>query len=235
MKSTILATAIAALAMPGIMQEAEAAASAGAPATDTKAKKEREVAKVTMKDGREVEFVGKRKLLKDVMIDGSSVSVRLDFKNGESILFKVPDDLLLRSAGHGMSQKLGDETAGEDDVDDMFLAVDDLVKRLGDTSKSADDRWTARKEGTGFAGASLLVKALAEVTGKSQDEVKAFLKAQVDAGTTYAKLSAAFEEDSDVGPVIKRMRKEKAGETKVDTSALKGSLASFTAPAPAAA
>jgi hypothetical protein len=142
--------------------------------------------------------------------------VRLDFRNGRPVLFVIPDTLLLKSAGHGMEQKLGDETAGEEDVDDMVASVDDLIGRL------KKGEWTTKREGGGFSGASLLVKALMEVTQKDKDTVQAFLKAKVDAGATYPKLAAAFEEDDTVGPVIKRLRKEKAAGTGVDTKALLG-------------
>ena len=49
----------------------------------------KEVESVKMSDGRTVDFVGKRKLLKDTIIDGSNVSVRLDFRNGETRLFDI--------------------------------------------------------------------------------------------------------------------------------------------------
>lgn len=199
-------------------QEAGQEASSGGSAP----KKQREVETVTMKDGRQVEFVGKRKMLKESIIEGSTVKVRLDFRNGETILFTVPDSLLLKAAGHGIEQKLGDETAGEEDVDDMYLAVEELAQRL--TEKGLEG-WTTKREGGGFGGASILVRALMQVTGKDKATVQAFLKAKVDAGATYPKLSAAFEEDDTVGPVIKQLKKEKAAGSGVDTKALLGGLA----------
>lgn len=174
----------------------------------------KEVAAVKMQDGRTVEFAGKKKLLKETIINGGNVAVRLDFRNGHTRLFQIPDTLLLQAAGHGMEQKLGDETAGTEDVDDMVLDVDDLIDRLN------KGEWRIKREGGGFGGASLLVRALCEVTGKAVEDVRAFLKARVDAGTTYQKLNDAFSEDDQVGPVIKRMKKEKAGDAKVDTKAL---------------
>lgn len=207
----------------GLMDEAGSEKAAGGEA---KTKKDREVEKVKMEDGREVEFVGKRKLLKETLIDGATVAVRLDFRNGKTRTFKIPDALLLRSAGHGMEQKLGDETAGEEDVDDMVEAVDDLMGRL------EKGEWkTQGGGGGGFSGASILVRALMQVTQKDEATVKAFLKAKVDGGSTYPKLAAAFEEDDAVGPVIKALRKEKAAKTGVDTKSVLGTLATFTAPA----
>lgn len=215
-------------AMQGYHQEAEVATASGGTATETKPKKEREVEKVKMTDGREVEFVGKRKMLKETVIDGSRVSVRLDFRDGSTRTFVIPDTLLLKSAGHGMEQKLGDETAGEEDVEDMVASVDDLIGRLN------KGEWTTKREGGAFTGASLLVKALMEVTQKDKDTVQAFLKSKVDAGATYPKLAAAFEEDDTVGPVIKRLRKEKAAGTGVDTKSVLGTLASFVPTPPVA-
>lgn len=229
----ILASAIAAAFMgrsPMDEVQTESGQPGGGADTTPKApKKEREVEKVTLKDSRVVEFVGKRKMLKETLIDGSNVAVRLDFRNGETRLFPVPDALLLKAAGHGMEQKLGDETAGTEDVDDMVMEVDALIERL------TKGEWTTKREGTGFGGASVLVKALMEATGKDMDTVKGFLKAKVDAGTTYQKLNDAFAEDETVGPIIKRLKKEKAGDSKVDTKGLLGNLAEVVAPVPAAA
>lgn len=218
----VLASAIAAALMPRSFHDevqTEAGQPGGGAAAPAKPKKEREVETVEMQDGRKVEFVGKRKMLKETTIDGTQVSVRLDFRNGNSTTFVIPDQLLLKSAGHGMEQKLGDETAGTEDVDDMQMEVEALIERL----KAGE--WTTKREGTGFGGASVLVKALMEATGKDQLTVKDFLKAKVEAGTTYQKLNDAFAEDETVGPIIKRLKKEKAGDSKVDTKALLGSLA----------
>jgi hypothetical protein len=121
------------------------APAASKPAEAPKAKTPREAVVVKMADGRDVEFVGKRKLLKESLIDeaGKKVSVRLDFRNGKTILFACPDSLLLRAAGHGLEQKLGDETAGAEKVDDMVIEVDDLIERL---SKAHDVRALARSD-----------------------------------------------------------------------------------------
>lgn len=192
----------------------------------TKQKPEIEVVK--MQDGREVGFAGKRKLNKDTLIEGSSVKIRLDFRNGETRTYDISGSKhFLQFAGHGAEQKYGDELAGlkgqdggEPDLDDMVMAVDDLHDRL------QTGEWTMKREGgTGTAGASVLVKALVEVTGKTIEEVKAFLKAQVEAGTSYQKLNAAFSEDATVGPVIKRLNAAKASKgPAVDTKAVLAGL-----------
>src|SRR6185369_4077604 len=101
---------------------------------------------------------------------GDRVGVRLDFRNGETRMFEVPAGLLLQFAGHGAEQKLGDETAGVDDVDDMTLAVDELIDRLN------KGEWSMRREGTGVAGTSVLMRALVEYSGKSIEQIKEYLK-----------------------------------------------------------
>jgi len=49
-------------------------------ASNAKSKTEYEA--VTMSDGRVVNFPGKRRMLKDVVIEGDTPSVRIDFRNG---------------------------------------------------------------------------------------------------------------------------------------------------------
>src|SRR3990172_3155251 len=142
--------------------------SATAEAVIEKAKKE--VESVTMSDGRVVDFVGKRKLLKETLINGDSVAVRLDFRNRETRTFTIPSAMILQFAGHGAEQKLGDETAGVDDVDDMTLAVDDLIDRLN------KGEWSMKREGGGMAGTSVLLRALMELSSKTGEQVKEFLK-----------------------------------------------------------
>lgn len=180
----------------------------GAPAV------KKEVSTVVMGDGRSVDFAGKRKLLKETLIDGANVAVRLDFRNGQTILFPIPDSLILKAAGHGIEQKLGDETAGTEDVDDMYLDVEALVERLN------KGEWSTKREGTGFAGTSVLLRALVEHTGKSVEQVKTFLS-----GKTPAE-KMALRNSSKLKPIVQRMEDEKqAKNAKVDTDALLAEIA----------
>ena len=188
-------------------------------------KQKAEVEAVRMTDDRVVEFAGKRKMLKEVMFDESegTVSVRFDFRNGEVRTFDVPSSLALQFAGHGASQKIGDETAGEEDVDDMVVAVDDIISRLSKGEWSA-----ARASGDGFSGASVVIKAIAEVTGKTVDAVKTFLQSKLDAdkarggNLTRAALYASFRNpNSKTGQVIERLEREKKSKNNaVDANAL---------------
>lgn len=193
-------------------------------ADEKTSKPKTEVLEVSMSDGRKVGFAGKRKLVKETLVDSGkivvegdtitlqegAIGVRLDFRNGESRTFYPPLALIARAVGHGFEQKLGDETAGTEDVDDMVLDVDDLIGRL------QKGEWTVQREGGGFAGAGIVVRAIMEVSGKSLEEVKAFLERKLaDAEKRGEKLSrrdlyAAFRNpNSKTGQVIERMEKEK--------------------------
>lgn len=152
----------------------------------TPAKKGPELRPVTMKDGRVVNFAGKRKMNKDVVIaeDRSGVSVRIDFDNGETGLYPVPAHLLLEAAGHGMSQKLGDYVAGLVDKDtkepassdDMYLEIGTLYDRLSPDGST----WNQAGEGGGGAtGGSLVVQALMELKGKTREAIIDFINSIV--------------------------------------------------------
>lgn len=202
----------------------------------TKAKAPREEKTVSMKDGRSVVFVGKRKLLKDTIIDDSkitydgdqmvmkqgAVSIRLDFVNGETRTWTPPLALVAKGLGHGLEQKTGDETAGETDVEDCVVAVDSLLEQLdkGD--------WTQRSEGGGgFSGASVVIRALMEASGKSQEDIKTYLNGKLEAAKAKnEKLNRKELYDSfrkpgtKVGDIVARLEQEKATKaSKVDADA----------------
>jgi len=176
----------------------------------SKSKVTTEVEQVKMSDGSTVGFTGKRKLVKEVIIDDGSVTIRLLFRNGEIRVFEVPPTLALEFIGHGASQKIGDETAGIKDIDDMVVAVDDIITRLNRGEWSAQ-----RAAGDGFSGASIVIKAICEVTGKSVDAVKAFLQGKLDAAKeagqklTRAELYASFRNPTTkTGVVIERLERD---------------------------
>lgn len=138
-----------------------------------------EVTKVQMEDGREVSFTGKVAMLKDLEAgsDGVPVAVRFDFRNGVVRRWNYSDSpLLLQLAGHGAKQKIGDATAKAEDVDDMVLAVEDMISRLDSGNFNAE-----RAAGDGFSGASVVIRAVMEATGKSQAEIKAWLESKLEA------------------------------------------------------
>ena len=180
------------------------------------AKKETVTETVTMEDGRVVDFVGeKRKMLKESIVgaDGT-LQIRLDFRNGQTRLFTIPQEDLANYALHGASQKLGDEAAGLTDIDDIVLAVDNLIDRL------YNHEWTATRESSGLAGTSVLLRALVEHSGKSVEAIKTFLSTKTQAD------KVALRNSPRVKPIIERMEAEKAAKAgeKVDTEAMLGEL-----------
>lgn len=183
--------------------------------TEAKTKTETQVETVSMTDGRLVDFAGKRKLLKESYTDSADgkVKVRLDFRNGQTRLFSIPDALVARFAAHGAEQKLGDEIAGVDDVEDCVLAVDDLIDRL------YNGEWGVKREGNGMSGTSVLLKALVESTGKSVETIKEFLK-----GKSQAE-KVALRNNPKIKPIVDKIEAEKASKgSKVDTDALLAEL-----------
>ena len=162
--------------------------------TEVKAKKVAEVAEVTMTDGRVVSFPGKRKVQKEVIIDENqvvledssikilegAVSIRMDFRNGDTRTYSPPLSLLLQFAGHGIAQKYGDELASPADKPlseaDMVIAVDDLDATI-QTGKWGKGRASG---GGSVSGASVVIQAICEATGKDLATVKAYLQKKID-------------------------------------------------------
>lgn len=177
---------------------------------------ESSVETVVMNDQRKVEFAGKRRMLKESLFDTNGhPSIRIDFRNGETRVFRVPETLLLKFAAHGAEQKIGDAAAGEKDVDDMVMAIDSIIERL------EKGEWTVQREGGGFAGASTLARALAELSGKPLEEVKTKVKGM------SKEEKALLRGHAKVQPIIARLEAEKAAKTAhVDPDAL---LAGFAA------
>jgi copper chaperone CopZ len=188
---------------------------ADAPKGKPSAKKT-EYEDVTMDDQRIVKFPGKRKLIKTVEIDeeAQNVTVRFDFRNGATRSYTPRDELLLRLAGHGASQKIGDETADAKltTIDDMVLAVDDLIARLNACEWSAP-----REAGDSMAGASVVIRAFVEaVPGMTVEKAKAFFdKKLADAKVKGEKLtrqdlySSLRRRGSKTGEIIARIEAEK--------------------------
>jgi hypothetical protein len=170
---------------------------------------------VTMDDGRIVEFPGKRRMQKEsIETPDGNLQVRLDFVNGETRLFTLPENMLEKFALHGAEQKLGDEISGLDDVEDAIIAIDDLMDRL------ASGEWSIRRESSGIAGSSVLARALVELTGKSPLDVRAQLKALSQAE------KVAMREHPKLKPIIEQLEtaKKKKGPA-IDTDALMGKFA----------
>lgn len=200
----------------------------GANGANGAAKSKTEYEAVKMTDGRTVQFPGKRQLSKEVTVDtkAETVEVRFDFRNGETAKISSSDldaETALLSMGHGLSQKCGDTTAGVQKIDDMYLAVTDMIERL----KKGD--WAAvREAGDSFSGASIVIRAVCEATGKDVQFVKDFLNGKLEkakaAGEKLTRndLYASFRNpNSKTGQIIDRMEKEeRAKATKVNADEL---------------
>lgn len=197
--------------------------------TAVKAKKApTEYSKVVMEDGRTVEFAASRKTDKTILEDagGNAIGVRIDFVSGatRTLLFsELSNGILLQSCGHGISQKAGDNYASVKEVDDMVLAVDEIFTRL----RAGD--WAAKGEpGDSTNGASIVIKAIMEVTSKDITFVKNFLQGKLDAAKARGEKLSRQElynsfrvPTSKTGQVIKRMEEEKLSKsTKADAGAL---------------
>lgn len=168
---------------------------------------------VTMDDGVEVKFPGKRRLLKSSTVDAEgNVQTRFDFRNGEVRFHTVhpSHDLAAKYIAHGIEQKVGDEVAGLEDVEDMILAVDEIIERL------SGGEWTAKRESSGLAGTSVLARALIQSTGKTAAVIKEFLKGKSNAE------KLALRQNPKISPIIAELEanKKKKEKAAVDTDAL---------------
>lgn len=166
---------------------------------------------VTMEDGRVIDFVGKRKILKSSsLVDGKLITV-IDFANGKSVNFVAPQEILAQLAGHGAEQKLGDAAAGAEDLDDAFEAVQELATRLG------RGEWNVKRESSGASGASILVKALCKLyPARTVEQIREFLS-----NKTHAE-KMALRNSEKVRPIVEELeaaRAKKPGNV-IDTDAL---------------
>lgn len=165
---------------------------------------------VKMTDGRVVDFPGKARLLKESFIEADGgVKVRLDFVNGETRMFTLRPDMIPQFAAHGAEQKLGDEIAGVSDIDDAILAIDELCGRLDNAE------WSAKREASGLAGTSILLRAIVAVTGKPVDKIKEYLKTKTAAEKLALRASPKYAAEI---AKLEAAKAEKAA--KVDVAAL---------------
>lgn len=166
---------------------------------------------VQMDNGTTVKFPGTRRLLKESTVseDGFTVKTTFYFRHGEVRTFEIEANapLFAKFAAHGIEQKIGDEVAGLDDVEDMVIAVDEIMERLNGGD------WQAKRESSGMAGISVLAKALVEASGKSAHDVVNFLK-----GKTNAE-KLALRKSPKIAPIIEKLEagKKKKEKAAVDT------------------
>lgn len=204
-------------------------------------KKKTEYTPIQMTDGRTVEFAGKRKMLKDRLIERNAegkvekVGVRFDFRNGNTFTAWVPEAHIFEAAAHGYAQKLGDNVAGlknEDgspaSEDDMQLEIEGLHERLAQEGAN----WNEVREGGGFGGASILMKALIAYTAdtdrpQSPEQVKEFLskKSALEKMALRDKPSRPNKAGKTIQDIIAVLEKEKKSKvSSVDTDAMMAEL-----------
>lgn len=192
--------------------------------TEAKAAKAPTTTPVKMDDGTIVEFGAKQRLKKTLIEqpDGR-LQIRLDFVTGEFRIHTLNTALLAKYALHGASQKLGDEISSVEAMDDAIEAIDQLMMRLD------KGEWTAAGPAGGMAGASILARALVEVTGQAIPAVRSYLL------TLTPKVKAALIFDPTVKPVFDRLKAERdakraasgKGTKATDTAAVLGALAAL--------
>lgn len=193
---------------------------AAAPDASKPKKKATVYTDVKLEDGREVKFAGTRKMQKKYEETPEGVKATFDFVNGATRSITIgPDSKLIATlVGHGLVQKIGDETATTADVDDMVLEVEAMIQRL-----ASGEFYAERAAGDGFSGASVVLKALVEVTGLSLEAVKANIEKKLAAteGLTRKALYDSFRNpNSKTGVVIARLEQEKlAKSAKIDADA----------------
>lgn len=186
---------------------------------------------VEMSDGRKVEFKGKQKMLKsDVFKDGHYVGTRFDFRfeisdayPENTLMFHRPSEHAVVTVGDetrnargcleamGSRQKFGDAAAGEKDVEDMFEEVKDTIDGFN------AGKWSERREASGLAGTSVLLRALVIASGgkRTATDARDYLK-QFD-----AKTKLALRRDKTLAPIIEQLEADKAAKAaKVDTGKL---------------
>lgn len=150
---------------------------------------------------------GKTAIAKTTLRDENdkAVGVTFEFDNGKGFTLTLADldahpDIIAELACHGISQKIGDAAAKSSGatIGEKFDACEAVYLRL------REGDWAARREnaGEGVTG-GLLAKALAEVTSKPVDEVRAFLKPLGKAERD------ALTRDATVKPIYDRMKAER--------------------------
>lgn len=226
------------------MSAAETEVAAGAAAKRPKTEYE----KVTMTDGRVVEFPKNRKLSKKSFITGEdgyteAPMVLLDFANGETRKVYIPggevlldyliadaeqvDDAtkakirhLIKAATHGYEQKLGDEMAYQPKKDEPEPTLEDKIEWVDELiGRLQGLEWTvAREGGGGLAGAGVLVQALVALSGKTKDEIRTFLK------PLTKEERAAIKRTDVVKAKIDEIESEIAKKNGIDGNAILGNL-----------
>lgn len=124
---------------------------------------------VQMEDGSTKNFPPKWKAIKESKSHNGGIDVTIYFVDGRVRKYHAPASVVHAAAASGVEHKFAAAYTGAENVDDMIEACEALQANLtkGD--------FTTRVEGQGFAGASVLMRALMEYSGKTREQVEAAL------------------------------------------------------------
>lgn len=167
-----------------------------------------------------------RKSIIQARVDGDTIvfdvkgagELRLDMK-------KVHPDVATRAMHHGFIQRVSDKAAIARNTDNGQPATPqeklEAMRAVVDHFMSGTAEWNIKRaEGAGRKSGGLdgiALAAVAEVTGKAIDEVRAIVKAGAESkGTTPALYLAAVSSAAKVKPVLERMREEAAQRADLD-------------------
>jgi hypothetical protein len=191
------------------------------PAAVEKVKKKVEYETVTVEDGEDEKFAGDRQLNKTwkASADGT-VTGRLAFRNGRVLAYSVtPNDVLREQfIGHGLLQKLGDETAGAKTQDDAVSWVENLIDLL------KEGKWSeGRAPGSGETGGGVLAQAVFIMREEAQkpltmEKVREYLR------TKSAKEKIQLRGNPKIAAIIKRLSEEAGKASPEDASRLENEL-----------
>ena len=155
-----------------------------------------------------------------ISVDTIGDTLVFTFSNGEELRLNpsaLSEEIRSQAMLHGVKQKLVDAAAIARNPDNGRSATIedkyDAVKEIYDRITSPDGTWNkVRGDGTGMAGAGLLIRALMEKFGKSRADIEAFLENKTPAQKN------ALKADTRIAPIIARMQAERTNS--VDTMAM---------------
>lgn len=183
---------------------------------------------ITMLDGRVVKFPSKRNVLRDTLFNSETgqLAIRLDYRDGEFQLFIVPGTLpadatvLIAAAGAGLRDRFGAEQSGIEDLEEMREAAEAFAGQL------AKNIWREGATESSGKGAHIVIRAVAEVTGKSRQEVRDYIDsllarfAAEGKKVSRTRLYGEFEKAPKYAATVERMKAEQAARRKTAPEAL---------------
>lgn len=156
-----------------------------------------------------------------INIEVNGAIITATFSNGKVLTvdtLELSDTIRQEALIHGIKQKIGDAaaiarnttTGASASINDKFEAMAEVVERI----TSPDGTWNKVREGGAGAGNTLLQKALMEMTGKTRDEITAFLEKKTK------EEKAALRNNPKVAAIIVKLQAQKAANSAIDTDEL---------------